>query len=451
MRAETRPRAGPSAAATANWSERTRLLRPLALPPRILLGRGLLLFLFVVIPVFNPEILKSLDERLYLGTVVVIAAAVLMLPSLLSDRFRWIVLALVLAALYLGETGVLRGDLRLGIVGNVYRPLHAVLAFSICAIFLVGADRDRWIKLFLLGGVVGCSLAALHAVFPAIDPFALSRPRDLGFESYFLQTRREEGAFVYPGNLGPYAAYIAIVALVMIERKQLRLYSINLYTAALVAGLLAIAVSGSRGAAIGFVCATSVILWRTPRLRRSVLIAGTAGVAVVALVLWHVGKLDEIYKSRFALAGFSLDQRFESWRVGWEAFKRNPLFGGGVIPNTIDSTLFYYLGVGGLVGLFLVAAMYWLTLLRPVRKGDRGSLPLVVAVATVGITQEVLGTPLTSWAIGAAVYLLARPDSVYGNRRREDRLPTDRTEADRRVTVRGLSLSSKNPARNEPS
>jgi hypothetical protein len=55
-----------------------------------------------------------------------------------------------------------------------------------------------------------------------------------------------------------------------------------------------------------------------------------------------------------------------------------------------------------------------LTLLRPVRKGDRGSLPLVFAVATIGITQEVLGTPLTSWAIGAAVYLLARPDSVYG-------------------------------------
>ncbi|MGZ5422730.1 MAG: hypothetical protein ACXWDF_11215, partial [Aeromicrobium sp.] len=110
----------------------------------------------------------------------------------------------------------------------------------------------------------------------------------------------------------------------------------------------------------------------------------------------------------------SLHQRFESWGVAWHAFEKNPLIGGGVIPNTIDSTFFYYLGVGGLLGILIVAAMYWLTLLRPLRNGDRGSLPIIVAVAAIGITQEALGTPLTSWAVGAAVYLLARPVTVYG-------------------------------------
>jgi O-Antigen ligase len=372
----------------------------------------LLLVLFVVIPVFNPELLKSLDERLYLGTVVVLAAGVLMLPSL--RRFNWIVLALVCAALYVAETGLLHRDFRLGIIGNAYRPLHAVLTFSVCAVFLAGADRDRWIKLFLLGGFVGCSLAAVHAAFPAIDPFSPSRPRDIGFTSYFLKTRREEGAFVYPGNLGPYGAYVAIVALVMIERGRLRLLSINGYSAAFIAGLLAIAVSGSRGAATGLVFGIAVVLWRAPFLRRPVLIVGTVGLVAAVLVLWQVGKLDEIFTSRLALSGLSLHQRFESWDTAWHAFEKNPLIGGGVIPNTIDSTYFYYLGVGGLLGVLIVAAMYWLTLLRPVRNGDRGSLPIIVAVAAIGVTQEALGTPLTSWAVGAAVYLLARPATVYG-------------------------------------
>jgi hypothetical protein len=415
MRKETRRFAGVDACAAAtavSSGYSVRLLRPLLASPRIFLGRALLLVLFVVIPVFNPEILKSLDERLYIGTVVVLAAGVLMLPSL--RRFNWIVFALIWGALYVAETGVLHGDFRLGIIGNAYRPLHAVLTFSVCAIFLAGADRDRWIKLFLLGGVVGCSLAAVHAAFPAIDPFSPSRPRDIGFASYFLKTRREEGAFVYPGNLGPYGAYIALVALVMIERKRLRLLSINGYSAAFVAGLLAIAVSGSRGAATGLVFGIAVVLWRTPFLRRPVLIAGAAGLVVAVLVLWQVGRLDEIFTSRFALTGLSLHQRFESWGIAWHAFEKNPLIGGGVIPNTIDSTFFYYLGVGGLLGILIVAAMYWLTLLRPLRNGDRGSLPIIVAVAAIGITQEALGTPLTSWAVGAAVYLLARPVTVYG-------------------------------------
>ncbi len=417
MRTETRqlPGLDASAAGTAPWSGYSaRLLRPLLASPRLFLGRGLLLVLFVVIPVFNPEILKSLDERLYVGTVVVLVAAVLMLPSLLSRRFDWIVFALTWAALYVAETGALHGDFRLGIIGNAYRPLHAVLTFSVCAIFLAGADRDRWIKLFLLGGVAGCSLAAIHAAFPAIDPFSPSRPRDIGFSSYFLETRREEGAFVYPGNLGPYGAYVAIVALVMIERRRLRLLSINGYSAALVAGLLAIAVSGSRGAATGLLFGLAVVLWRTPFLRRPVLIAGAAGLVVGVLILWQVGKLDEILTSRFTLAGLSLHQRFASWGTAWHAFEKNPLIGGGVIPNTIDSTFFYYLGVGGLLGILIVVSMYWLTLLRPLRNGDRGSLPIIVAVGVIGITQEALGTPLTSWAVGAATYLLARPVTVYG-------------------------------------
>jgi hypothetical protein len=386
------------------------LPRAVALPLPILLGRALLLVLFLAIPVFNPAVYRAGDERLYLGTVVVVAAALLMLLSLLSNRFRWVVIGLLFAAAYVLETGLLRGDLRLGVVGNSYRPLHAVLVFCACAVFLFGANRERWLKLFLAGGLVGCSLAVLNTVVPAIDPFAVSRPDDLGWEgdSRFITSQRQAGAFAYPGNFGPFAAYVAIVALVMLEQAKRRLFSVNLYSLAFLFGALGVVVSGSRAAALGLIVAAVAVTWRTPRMRMPMLAAGLVGTALLVTAAWVAGVLGEIVESRVLDADFSIALRFESWEAGWEPFLANPLFGGGVIPNTIDSTLFYYLGVGGLVGLALVVAMYWTTILRPVRSGDWTPLPLLIAVVAVGLTQDALGQPLATWAFGAGVYLLAK-------------------------------------------
>ena len=388
--------------------------RALDLPLRTLLARALLAFLFVAIPIFNPALYKAGDERLYLGTVVVIAAAALMLPSLASLRFAWIAGGLALAAAYVLETGLLRGDLGLGVVGNSYRPLHPLLVFAACAVFLLAADRERWLRVFLVGGLVGCSLAVLNTIVPAIDPFALSRPDDLGWQgdAKFITSERQAGAFVYPGNLGPYAAYVAIAAMIGLERTRARLFSLNLYTAALLFGALAIAVSGSRAAALGLVVAAGVVVWRSPWLRTPLLATGLGAAALLVGAAWAAGVLGEIVESRVFQADLSAELRIASWRAGWEPFLENPLFGGGVIPNTIDSTLFYYLGVGGLVGLALVLAMYWVTLLRPLRNGDWTALPIVLAQLAVGITQDSSGQPLASRAFAAAIFLVSSPARV---------------------------------------
>jgi O-antigen ligase len=389
------------------------VLRPFGLSLPVFAGRSLLLVLLVVIPMFNPALWSFGDERLYLGTVVVVAAAALMLPLLLSGRFNWIVVALVLAAAYVLETGLLRGDLRLGIVGNSYRPIHAVLVFCACAVFLAAADRDRWLGLFLAGGLVGCFLAVLNTAVPAIDPFALSRPEDIPYEARFISSRRQEGAFVYPGNFGPYAAYVAIAALIALERGRPRVPTFALYVPAFVFGALGVFVSGSRAAALGLAVAGLVVAWRSRRLRIPLLASAVVGTVVLVGVLWAAGVLGEIVRSRLLLADVSWELRFLSWRAGWEPFLENPLFGGGVIPNTIDSTLFYYLGVGGLVGLLLVLAMYWTTVLRPLRHRDWSGLPIGLAVVAIGITQDALGQPLATWAIGASVFLVSRPGAEH--------------------------------------
>jgi O-antigen ligase len=419
------------------------LSRRFDLPLRTFVGRGLLAALFVVVPLFNPAFFKAGDERLYVGTVLLLAAALLMLPSLFSGRFDWILLGLCFGALYVAEAGVLRGNLSLGIVGNAYRPIHGVLAFAVCAVFLLGANRERWIRLFLWGGLVGCALAVLNTVIPAIDPFSISRP-NLGYDAALFQTsRRQAGAFVYPGNFGPYAAYVALVGLAMVERKRLRLLSVNLYTLAFLFGTLGMLTSGSRGALIGFLVGTAVVVWRTPGLRRSILVtlAAVAVVGVAALVA--AGTAREIYESRVGLAGWSVDERFRSWEIAWDGLRASPVFGRGVIPGTIDNTVVYYLGVGGLVGFAIVAAMFWVTLLRPVRFRDWAALPLVAGVAAVAMTQEALGTPLTSWAIGAGIFLLTTPGrerEIFVEERRVPLVPPERRRA--AIAIAGLLLAA---------
>jgi O-antigen ligase/polysaccharide polymerase Wzy-like membrane protein len=392
--------------------------RPFGLSPEILLGRFALLALFVAIPVLNPPLARAGDERLYLGTVIALAAVACTIPSLLRGGYGWVLVAFGFAGAYVVEAGLLRGDLALGVVGNTYRPLHAMFVFCACVVLLRRADRDLWSRLFLVGGLIGCSLAVVHAFVPAVDPFGPSRPDDLPFDPLFIESPREEGAFVYPGNLGPYGAYLAVVAVVLIERARMPLVSANLYTAAFVAGIAAIAVSGSRSAIIGLVAALAVLVVRSKHLRVQIAVAVAGLAAAVVGVAWIAGRLGELFESRIGGVDYSLELRFDSWADAWDVFLENPLFGGGVFPNTIDSTFFYLIAVGGLVGLALVLAMYWTTLVRPLRRGDWTPLPVLVAALGISVFQDALGTPLVTWALGAGAFLVASPAALYEARAR---------------------------------
>jgi hypothetical protein len=384
--------------------------RPFGVPPDVALGRLALAVLFVAVPLFNPPLYQPGDERVYLGLPIALLAVACSVRPVVEGRYLWVLLGWGLAALYVLEAGLLRGDLRIGVVGNVYRPLSAVVVFCACAVLLRDADRQFWIRLFLLGGLVGCGFAVLHAMFHSIDPFGPSRPN---IDALYIEHRREEGAFSYPGNLGPYAAYIAIVGLVTMERLRVRPLWPSLYAVSAVVGALAIAASGSRTAAIALLIGVIVIGVRSPRLRVPLVVGGVAVSALALLVLWMAGPVGEVVESRVNQAQRSVDVRYEGWKDSLETLRDNPLFGGGIRADTMDGTVFYLLGVAGIVGLLLVAAMYWVTLLRPFRGRDWTGLPLILAVAWIAIPQDVLGTPLTTWALAAGVFLLAAPRALY--------------------------------------
>ena len=383
---------------------------PFGVPLDVAVGRLALAFLFLAVPLFNPPVYNPGDERVYLGLPIALLAVVCSIRPVLEGRYRWVLVAWALAAAYVLEAGLLRGDLAPGVLGNVYRPISVVVVFCACAVLLRDADRDLWIRLFLIGGLIGCGLATLHAMFSSIDPFGPSRPNE---SQVYIESRREEGAFSYPGNLGPYGSYVVIVALVTLERLRAASLWASLYTVAAVLGALAIAVSGSRAAALAVLIGVVVIGVRTPRLRIPLAIGAALTAALGLVALWLSVATGELVESRVTRSVSSFDVRYEGWKDTLVMLRDHPLFGAGIHPDTLDGTVFYLLGVGGLVGLALVGAMLWVTLLRPYRFGDWTGLPLLLGAVAIGLLQDVLGTPITTWALAAGIFLLAAPRALY--------------------------------------
>ena len=383
---------------------------PFGVPPDVALGRLALAVMFVAIPIFNPPLYEPGEERVYLGLPIALLAVLCSVRPVIQGRYGWVLLGWGLAAVYSLEAGLLRGDLSPGIVGNVYRPISAVVVFCACAVLLRDADRQLSIRLFLLGGLVGCGLAVIHAMFPSIDPFGPSRPN---IDALYFGYRREEGAFSYPGNLGPYAAFVAIVGLVTMERLRIRPLWPSLYTVSAVIAALAIAVSGSRAAALAILVGTVVIGVRSARLRIPLVIGSVFVIVLAFLVLLAAAPVDDLVESRVGQTEGSVNVRYEGWKDTLDILRDNPLFGAGVHADTVDGTVFYLLGVSGIVGLLIVAAMYWVTVLRPFRARDWTGLPLLLAAVGIAILQDVLGTPLNTWALAAGVFLLAAPKALY--------------------------------------
>lgn len=373
------------------------------------LGRAALVVLFVVVPFLNPGLVTLGTERVYLGTALAALAGLLALPRVFAVRPRWVLLALLVAVEYALAVAVLRGVTDLGVLANVYRPLQAPVTFVACAVLLTPARARRWLSLFLAGGVAGCGLAVVQTLVSGIDLFPFSSPGpDFPFEARYsgLGGSRESGAFIYPNNLGTYAAYVVIVGAVAATARDASRRVRLLGAAAVPLGALAVLVSSARSAAAGLAVGVAVLVVQRPAARRLVLVA-VAAIAAFAAGAAVTGRLGDFVQTRFGSAGDAFSGRVDSWRASWHAFRALPLLGAGLAPNTIDSTLFYLLYVGGLVGLLLVATLIALTLLRPLLSGDRRALPLLVVALVSAVLQDTIGQPLTSWALGAGVFLLS--------------------------------------------
>ena len=234
-----------------------------------LVGGLLLGFLFLVVPSYNPAVLNTGSERLYVGGVLVLAAATTAVVPLFAARAWWVLAAASFAALYVLE-GAVRTHHSFNVIANAYRPLQPIVAYCACALLLTPERRGRWLMLLLAGGAIGSTLAALHTFVPGFDPFSVSRPSQPFISEYGSGLgsglRRETGAFAYPNNLGTYCAYIAVIGLTVMPTKRDRkvLILLGLVVAPALTGLF---VSGARAALLGFLAGAVVLAWGRKHIR----------------------------------------------------------------------------------------------------------------------------------------------------------------------------------------
>ena len=279
-----------------------------AFPILAVIGQSSLAALLTVIPVFNPALAVVGEERFYLANLlVVLAIAMAGVIWLQRRRPAWVIATFTLAVIYSILVGLSRFTLDLGVLANAYRPLQPVLLFCACWM-LLPLRSETFLRLALVGGVVGCALAALNTIIPSIDPFVMQP--ELPWESTYGSLERQAGAFVYPNNLGTYAAYLAIAGLVCLETRSLR-PGVGLSAAAFVAGVVGIVVSGSRSGVLALSCALVVSLLRTRTLRRPI----AAVVLVIAVlsvaIAGATGVLGEVLTHRLLDSSESLESPYD--------------------------------------------------------------------------------------------------------------------------------------------
>ena len=117
---------------------------------------------------------------------------------------------------YFAVVGLLRHQSLDTSLGWIYRPLQPFLiAIAVSVLFRNRSDRSL-VRALAWGSTVGCSLAVVQSLLPVFDPFQFSRPSDIPFVSTIGDFARATGGFVYPNNLGTFAAYSGLFGLAIL-------------------------------------------------------------------------------------------------------------------------------------------------------------------------------------------------------------------------------------------
>lgn len=365
-------------------------------------------------PVINPPVVGLGAGRVYVVQAVLLctfAGAVAL--AVRNGLHRKAALLLVFTVLLIAVETVGRAHAGLA---WVYRPLQIFfVAFTVVSLFRSRSSRALALAL-AWGATVGCTLASIHALVPAFDPFAASRPDDIPFVSAIGSFARATGAFTYPNNLGSYAAYAVLfgAAAWLFGRPAIPQ---RLAVAVMASGAAALLLAGSRAAGLGLVFGILYLTYKAAPGRRVVLIGAevVVGLLVVTLVL-SSPTAREVSDQRITSAtGSSITLRVEDWRGALEDFRESPLIGTGASESRTDNFWLLYLAQGGVAGVALLFLLAHTTFRKERSEPDQGApelkAALLIALCISGLLQDSLGQTLTTWFLGALIGLsMLSPD-----------------------------------------
>jgi len=233
-------------------------------------------------------------------------------------------------------------------------------------------------------------------------------------------------------------------------RKLGRLYLV-IPALALIFGLMASLLSGSRGGWIALPALVLVLLWHFWRegFRRASLIIGMLLIGCIGLSLSlpqtgvsdraqeAVVQFDQYVADPVEYGGTSVGQRLELWRAAWNMFLEKPFFGGGIghsfntflkegvalghyHPNSVVQTMPHNVfldtlamqGLVGLAGLLGIWGALSVVFTKAVREQDTdirilgmAGLMLMVGYFMFGLTDSVMGygPPLVFFSLYSAL------------------------------------------------
>lgn len=359
-------------------------------------------------PVLNPPIVGLGAGRVYVVQAVLLCVfAGALALALRNGLLRKAALLLVLTVMLIAVETVGRADAG---IAWVYRPLQIFfVAFTVVSLFRSHGSRALALAL-AWGATLGCTLASIHALVPAFDPFGVSRPDDIPFVSTIGSFARATGAFTYPNNLGSYAAYAVLfgAAAWLFGRPAIPQ---RLAVAVMLSGGAALMLAGSRAAGLGLVVGILHLTYKAAPGRRVILIAAevVVGLLVVTLVL-SSPTAREVSDQRITSAtGLSITSRIEDWRGALDDFRESPLIGTGASESRTDNFWLLYLAQAGAAGVALLVLLACTTFRKD--RGEPGQwapelkAALLLALCISGLLQDSLGQTLTTWFLGALIGL----------------------------------------------
>jgi O-antigen ligase len=188
-------------------------------------------------------------------------------------------------------------------------------------------------------------------------------------------------------------------------------------------GLVAVLLTASRGgflaAMVGF--AGSLVLLVHGHSRRA--LAGALALPPLAAIIWAIiprGSLERLATITEQLHGNDLNQRWNIWEAGWQAFTRAPIFGTGAGTfvsaagtasiDTAHNTALSIVVAGGLCALFLATAIVALAVwsITQIRGPLKGALGTALAVWFITSLVATVEDNRTTWLLLAIIALAAR-------------------------------------------
>ena len=188
-------------------------------------------------------------------------------------------------------------------------------------------------------------------------------------------------------------------------------------------GLVAVLLTASRGGFLAAIVAMTGCALLLARGRTKGVVAVGLALPATAAALWVVVP-QEIFE-RLAtipeqLQTGDLNQRLNIWTVGWQAFVQAPIFGSGAGSfasaaglgpiDTAHNTVLAILVTGGLIGLFLAAAIVVLVMRSVVqtRGAVRYSFALALLVWMMTSLVATVEESRTTWFLFALIAVAAR-------------------------------------------